>query len=133
MHRNYYIFEKQVADLNKTLIHAQIVRCFSHRKNELVLEISGNHQSLLRIGIDTRMPYILLYEPQNIREPKISLFEELNSQIIGGFEITPFDKTVRLNATHHTVEMRFYGKSANIVLVRLRWKRMLSAIGLNLN
>ena len=80
MHRNYYTFAAQVNYLNKVLDQGLILACFTHRKNELVLEIESDDIYLLRIGIDPQKPYILLYNQQNIKDPRIDFFQSVISE-----------------------------------------------------
>jgi len=117
MHRNYYTFERQVTYLNQHFSEAIISDCYSHRKNELVLEIENEKLNLLRIGIDPQQPYLLKYSYQNIKDPKVRFFIQLKSQYIKSFRIIPFDKTVIITCSKNQIEITFYGKNANISLL----------------
>ncbi len=80
MHRNYFTFAAQANYLNKVLDQGHILACFTHRKNELVLEIESDEVYLLRIGVDPQKPYILLYNQQNIKDPRIDFFQSVISE-----------------------------------------------------
>ncbi len=116
MHRNYYTFAAQVAYLNTRLTGGHIAACFTHRKNELVLEIEAEKSYNLRISIDAQKPYILLYPHQNIKDHTIDFFTSIISQNINRLELDLCDKIVRIRTGSDNIIARFYGKSANIYL-----------------
>ncbi len=116
MHRNYYLFDKQVEFLHNKLQSYQLTDCFTHRKEELVLRLTSDEEYLLRIGLNNLYPYILLYPYHEIRDPKARFFEKLNGQIISSFRIIPFDKIVYIDFERYTIRIVFFGKSLNIFL-----------------
>jgi len=116
MHRNYYTFAAQVIYLNKVLDQGRILACFTHRKNELVIEIESDDVYLLRIGIDPHKPYILLYNQQNIKDPRIDFFQSVISENISSITIKPFDKYIQIQTATFMIGAQFYSKSANIYL-----------------
>ena len=116
MHRNYYSFQREVEFLNDHISGAIINKCFSHRKNELVLELEGKQPYYLRLSVNVHRPYLLLYQPQNIRDPQISIFAELRQKKIRNCSITAFDKSVDIFINSYLLKAVFYGKGANIYL-----------------
>ncbi len=117
MHRNFYLFERQAKQLSPVLEGAEIIRCFTHRKDELVIVLKKEEEYFLRIGIARHLPYFLLYSSQNIRDASTSFFPEINDQKITAISAKPFDKIVELGITgDFRIEMVFYGKQPNIWL-----------------
>ena len=116
MHRNYYIFERQVSDLDQMLNGGRICGCFSHRKDELVLEIEQQEIFHLRLGIDAHSPYLLQSDNYNIKDPKIQFFPEILDQKISQISIEPFDKTIYISLTGFRILASFYGHDANVHL-----------------
>ena len=117
MHRNYYLFERQVYSLQKKLLSARLISCFTHRKNELVLRLENKDEYLLRIGLQVQTPYILLYPMQNIRDPRTHFFKEIIGNKITNIRIIPFDKLVYLDFKDYTIQCTFFGKVRNIYLL----------------
>ena len=116
MHRNYFLFKKQVEALNTSLQLSNIIGCFTHRKNELVVHISKKEDYFLRIGLNSQAPYILIYKVQNIKDPRTFFFEELNGEKIKSINIIPYDKIVYIKTDSYSLECIFFGKERNIVL-----------------
>lgn len=116
MNRNYYLFEKQVEFLHNKLQSYQLTDCFTHRKEELVLRLASGEENLLRIGLNSQYPYILLYPYHETKDPKARFFEKLYEQKISSFRIIPFDKIVYIDFEIYTIRIVFFGKSLNIFL-----------------
>jgi predicted ribosome quality control (RQC) complex YloA/Tae2 family protein len=117
MYRNYYLFKRQVEFLNQELKGASITDCYSHRKDELVLDITGESKFLLRIGVHINLPYLVLFETQNIRDPKVSFFPKILDQTINELRIEKYDKIIYLSCGQYKLEMIFFGKNSNIYLI----------------
>ena len=119
MHRNYYLFKHQLDFLNSTITHCKICRCYTYRKDELVLSLlpkDGGELSL-RISVQIQFPYLLLYPGQHIKDPQIEFFPEITGQRILHFDLTPFDKLVSLKLTSYKITMIFFGQNPNILLI----------------
>ena len=116
MHRNYYTFASQTHFLNQVLNQTRIISCFTHRKNELVIEFESQQVHYLRIGIDPQQPYILVYDKQTIKDPKIDFFTPVCGEKIHSISIKPLDKYIQIATVNHRIDIKFYGKSANIYL-----------------
>jgi predicted ribosome quality control (RQC) complex YloA/Tae2 family protein len=117
MHRNYYLFKRQVEFLNHKLSSSKINRCFTHRKDELVLELSSNGSYFLRIGVQIQLPYLIFYPTQNIKDPSIDFFSEIIGRSVIKFHIEPFDKIVYVYCEKFCLQMIFFGKNPNVYLL----------------
>jgi predicted ribosome quality control (RQC) complex YloA/Tae2 family protein len=117
MHRNYFLFEKQVKSLSDRLTSSSILDCFTHRKNELVIRIQSQEEKFLRIGIETQTPYFLKYPVQRIKDPHTFFFANLNSQKIQDVRIIPFDKVIYIYTNKYILKCTFYGRDKNIKLL----------------
>jgi len=117
MHRNYYLFKRQVDFLNQKLNKAIITNCLTHRKDELVLEISATDSYFLRIGVQIYLPYLVLYKSQNIKDPCVNFFPEIFGHEINKFHIEPYDKIVYLQLDNFSLQMIFFGKNPNVFLL----------------
>ena len=107
MYRNYYLFAQQVRFLNEKISGKAVIDCFTHRKDELVLSFED---SFLRIGISPSLPYLLNYEPHNIKEAKFRLFEELHGLKVKNISIVPYDKIVNIGFDHYLLQAVFLTK-----------------------
>jgi len=116
MHRNYFVFEHQVFFINTRLQGATISRCFTHRRNELVLDYISESSGFLRIGLQPSIPYLLLDPARNIKEPSFAFFERLNGEKIVELSITPYDKLVTIHFARYRLICKFYGADPNIYL-----------------
>jgi predicted ribosome quality control (RQC) complex YloA/Tae2 family protein len=116
MHRNYFLFHQQTKYLNTLLQNETIISAFTHRKDELVLRIRGKDELFLRISVNKRLPYVLLYHAYNIKEHHISLFPEINQATIRQFSIQPFDKRLTIQCNRLYLDCTFYGSAPNIIL-----------------
>jgi predicted ribosome quality control (RQC) complex YloA/Tae2 family protein len=119
MHRNYFLFYRQALYLTKMIKGKNIRDCFTHRKNELVLDLED---VFLRIGLFAHMPYILLYDRQGIKTPSAGFFQSLIGQRIEKCETIPFDKSVVIQLDTRALHCYFFGKSPNIYLTNPRGK-----------
>jgi predicted ribosome quality control (RQC) complex YloA/Tae2 family protein len=117
MHRNYFLFEKQVKYLSPQLKASTIVSCFTHRKNELVIHIDSDEELFLRISLDAQTPYFVTYKARNIKDPRTFFFKELNGKKIQKLKISPYDKIIYLITDDLRLKCIFYGKEKNIVLI----------------
>ncbi len=113
MYRNYYLFARQVRFLNEKLSGKTVVDCFTHRKDELVLNFED---SFLRIGISPSLPYLLNYEPHNIKEAKFRVFDELHGMKVKNISILPYDKIVNIRLGQYLLQAVFFGRSSNVHL-----------------
>jgi predicted ribosome quality control (RQC) complex YloA/Tae2 family protein len=113
MHRNYFLFYRQILDLDNRLKGKSVHVCFTHRKNELVLDL-GDY--FLRIGLFAHTPYILFYDPQGIKTPYTRFFQPLIGQKIQRCATIPFDKSVFIHTENYIVQCYFFGKAPNIFL-----------------
>ena len=117
MHRNYFLFEKQVFSLNKRLQSSTITECFAHRKDELVLLLESDERYHLRIGVNSQKPYILLDKAQSIKDPHVFLFKEINGKTVETLNIKPYDKIIDIQIEEFTLKCIFFGKGNNVFLV----------------
>ena len=116
MHRNYYLFEKQVHSLNKRLQSCTISDCFTHRKDELVIILKSDEEWFLRIGLNSQLPYLMMDSPQVIKDPRIHFFKELTGKKTTNFKIVPYDKIVYLSAEEYRLKCVFFGKNRNVFM-----------------
>ncbi len=117
MHRNFFWFEQQIAQLKEDLIASRVQSVFTVRKNEAVLDLEhAQERFLLHISVDVRFPYLLKGAARNFRQPKFNLFPELSGQVIRHIEIIPFDKQVRITTDDFIMDAIFYGTDPNIHL-----------------
>ncbi len=118
MHRNYFLFKKQVSNLKEQLQSALIVNCFSYRKDELIIECQNQEHYFLRINVQAHLPYILLDRAHKIRDPRIQIFEKIGKSRLKDIKIIPFDKKVYIQTEEYTLLCVFYGANQNIYLVK---------------
>ena len=116
MHRNYFVFERQVLFINTRVQGAVINRCFTHRRNELVIDYTAQSSGFLRIGLLPSLPYLLLEQARNIKEPSTRFFERLHGKKIEKLHITPYDKLVTVHCADYLLICRFYGTNPNVYL-----------------
>jgi len=99
MHINYFTLKRQVESLVPLLEGGFIRRCFSHHKNELVLEIDKNHKEtlFLHFSCDAQYPFLVVSpagrQPRNSAE----LFPELKYLQISQLNIAPGDRIAIMN------------------------------------
>ena len=117
MHRNYYLFEKQVQLLNKRLRTYRIVSCFTYRKNELIIHLRSEDELFLRIGLLAQSPYILTDNVRHIKDPRVFFFKILCEKSIDEIKIKPYDKLIYLHMDQYTLHCIFFGKEKNVLLI----------------
>ena len=117
MHRNYFLFEKQVSLLNHLILSCRISECFTHRRDELVIVLESNEKLYLRIGLNQQLPYILVYEAQVIKDPCIHFFKEIWGKRTESLKIVPYDKIIWINVDNFFLKCVFFGKDRNIFLL----------------
>jgi len=117
MHRNYFLFEKQVQSLNKKIEQATISNCFTYRKDELVINFNSITDFYLRIGLNSQTPYLLLDKAHAIKDPRIYFFKELSGKKITKFEIALYDKIVDILVEDFTLNCIFFGRDKNVLLL----------------
>ncbi len=115
MYRNFFLFEKQSADLNAEIKGATIVQAFTFRKNECTLHLQ-NPEMYLHISVHINFPFLLSGAATKIRKPKYTVFEQLAGQTIRELKIVPFDKHVQLFTDSFIIDMIFYGQQPNIFI-----------------
>lgn len=116
MHRNYFLFAEQVRWLNTKVSGAKIESCFSHRKSELVIQLNSDTNNFLRLGLQPYQPYVLLSTARNIKDAKISFFQDIVGEKIQNLKILPFDKLVHINLQNYFLKIYFYGSQPNVIL-----------------
>lgn len=126
MHRNYYLFEKQVAHLAPQLTNSRIASVFTYRKNELVLHLQGAQDIYLKISVDVNYPYLFTTPFHQLRQPKAEFFAGLQGQTLHALHIQPADKLIRLEYDRHSLFAIFYGSHPNIYLLNEQ-KRVLDS------
>lgn len=119
MHRNYYLFEKQAAQLAPRLADSQTASVFTYRKNELAIRLQGSEDVYLKISVDVNYPYFFTTPFHHIRQPKTDFFAELKGQVLRGMYTQPSDKLIRLEFERHTLYAIFYGSQPNIFLLNV--------------
>lgn len=117
MHRNYFLFERQIHSLNKRLQSYTISECFTHRKDELVINLKSDEDFFLRIGLNPQTPYLLLYKAQVIKDPRIHFFKELNGKKTENIKIVPYDKIVYIIVQDFVLKCVFFGRDQNVILL----------------
>jgi len=116
MHRNYFIFERQVSEIQRQLSGFILQQCFTYRKEELILHLGDKKQYFLRIGLNLQKPYLLLTDFQNIKEPQTSFFDSIRNQSLRDIYILPYDKRVMFDFGESGLQAIFYGKHPNVIL-----------------
>jgi predicted ribosome quality control (RQC) complex YloA/Tae2 family protein len=116
MHRNYFIFERQVTEINKTLSGAVLQSCFTYLKEELVLHFDHPTPYFLRIGLNLQRPYLLLTPVQRIRDPRTEFFGSLQGMTLADIHMLPYDKRMILDFNGYSLQAIFYGKHPNVIL-----------------
>ncbi len=116
MHRNYFIFERQVSEVHNMIKECVLQKCFTYRKDELILQFSGKKRHFLRIGLNLQTPYLLLTPFQNIKDPQTTFFESIRDQPLRKIYILPYDKRVILDFGGNRLQAIFYGKHPNVIL-----------------
>ena len=116
MHRNFFLFKRQISEIESLVLNNRIIKCFTHRKDELVLHLKNDKEYFLRICINKKLPYLLLYNHQNVKTHHVHFFEELKGSKITGISIKPFDKLINIICGDLDVVCVFYGYSPNIIL-----------------
>jgi predicted ribosome quality control (RQC) complex YloA/Tae2 family protein len=119
MHRNYYLFLRQIHYLNSFFKGATVIKCFSHRKDELVLKLLCTKEYFLRISVQKQFPYLLVYSAQNIKEPQIQFFKEIIGKRIKEFSIAKFDKIIYIKLEEYSLELKLFGSKNNIYLINV--------------
>ena len=117
MHRNYFLFEKQIQFIQKKIIFSTIARCFTYRKDELIISLVSEEDLFLRIGLNSRTPYILLDKAHNLKYPHINFFPEINDKKIKNCSIIPYDKIVDFYIDDFKLECIFFGRNRNVNLM----------------
>jgi len=117
MHRNYFLFESQVNSLNEKLQSSTISDCFTHRKDELVINLVSDEDFFLRVGLNPQIPYLLLYKAQIIKDPQIHFFKDIIGKKIEKIKIVPFNKIVFIHIENFVLECIFFGRDKNVILM----------------
>lgn len=116
MYKNYYLFKSQTSWLRSKIKKYIILECFTYLKSELILRINLKEEYFLHISIDSSHPYLFLSNARNIKESKVSLFKDLNGQIINDILIDDSDKIVTILTDKFELKSIFYGSVPNIIL-----------------
>ena len=120
MHKNYYLFKRQIQQLTPGLIKNHIVKkVFTIKKNELIIQLkhqNSDHQSYLFISIQNDLPYIILSESVNEKKPRFYLFEEVNQSVLQNITIEDRNKFIHLYFDNYIIEAWFFGNSCNVLL-----------------
>jgi len=117
MHKNYFLFEKQISEIKPLLLGRQVNKVFTFQKNELVLELSEPKSIFIQINISINYPYILTKPIYKIRQTKYDLFNELIGKTIYDIDIRLFDKFITIDINDYKLELLFYSASPNIFLI----------------
>ncbi len=117
MHKNYFLFEKQIYEIKPLLLGRDIKKIFTYQKNEVVIELSEPDPLFLSINISAHLPYLLLQSAFNIKRHKYQLFQEIQNHIICDLYIQPFDKQVFIEFENYKIIALFYGTRPNVFLL----------------
>ena len=117
MHKNYFLFEKQITEIKPLLLGRQVNKVFTFQKNELVLELSEPKSIYIQINISSTYPHVLAKPVYKIRQTKYDLFNEILGQTIYDINIRPFDKFITIDFDDCKWKLLFYGPSPNIFLI----------------
>ena len=117
MHKNYFLFEKQLHELKPVLLGAQVEEIFTFRKNELIVKFGESATQYLHVGISAHQPYFYTETKWHGRGPKFNLFSRLQDKILYDISIQPFDKLIRLDFDEYILDLLFYGKKPNVYLL----------------
>lgn len=124
MHKNYYLYEKQVNQIKPMILGKTIENIFTFQKNELLIELGEPRTHYLLINISVERPHFLLKPIFNISHSKYQLFQEIRGRIILDVMIHPYDKHITLDLGPELIEIYFYGKRPNIFLYDRNQKPM---------
>ncbi len=111
MHKNFYLFKAQIAEIAGQIKDQPVLRCFTVHKNELIFELQDWH---LAVDISPEFPGLFLLEPRNYKSPAKDIFKWDKPEQLLSIEIAPFDKLVTIKGKTHTWIVRFYGGQPNI-------------------
>ena len=117
MHKNYFLFEKQINEIKPFLLGRNIKKIFTYQKNEVVIELSEPVPLFILINISTHLPHFLLQSAHNIKQHKYQLFQEIQNHIICDLYIQPFDKQVFIEFENYKIIALFYGTRPNVFLL----------------
>ncbi|RMH62023.1 MAG: DUF814 domain-containing protein [Calditrichaeota bacterium] len=112
MHKNYYLFNRQVDDLYPVVTGSTIRFCHTEKKNELVI---GLDKGIVRISIAADLPYLFFEE--NGRPARANHFEQFPlciGQSITNVRIVACNKHVIFETGQFNLHVVFYGKQQNI-------------------
>jgi len=115
MHRNFFLFEKQIKNLAPNIEKNRILEIFTYRKNEVIIHLE-DPAGYLHISVDVQFPYLLFGKVFKIRKPKFQFFDMLSKQTIRKLNILPFDKHIQLHCADYRLDMLFFGRTPNLVL-----------------
>ena len=117
MHRNYFLFEKQLREIKPVLLGVQVEEVFTFRKNELIIKFDGSDPRYLHVGISAHQPYFYTETKWHGRGPKFNLFSDLQEKTLYNISIQPFDKLIRLDFDEYILDLLFYGNKPNVYLL----------------
>lgn len=102
MHKNYYIFKRQIDNLAKQIKKSTIDICYTSQKDEVIFRLSDKPLQV-HISIRRDLPYLFLKPEQNIRKVHFKLFPQLTGQRIENIEVWPCNKHIILTTTHFQI------------------------------
>lgn len=118
MHKNYYLFKKQIEQLKPILYDAQIISVFTVHKNELIFEcVKEEKQYHLVARIAGNNPLLMLRKAKNYKTARFQFFEALNGQAINNLAIRVYNKFIELSTTDFRIHLKFYSAQPNIFLL----------------
>ncbi len=117
MHRNYFTFERQVKEILPLFKDLILQKCFTYRKDELVLHFFGDREYYLKVGLNLQKPYILHTPFHNIKDPLTTFFDQLSGMKLLTLYILAYDKRIMLDFGDLKLQAIFYGKHPNVILL----------------
>ena len=116
MRRNYFLFRKQIRQIAPVLRGRHIQQVFTQRRNEIVIEFSGEQDESLKISVDVAYPYFILENTGRTKQARFGLFKQLCGQQINDLAIQDHDKYIQISLTDYRLDTVFYGRQPNILL-----------------
>ncbi|MBD3226389.1 MAG: DUF814 domain-containing protein [Caldithrix sp.] len=115
MHKNYYLFKRQVDFIKPQVIGGTINRMFTFQKNEVVMEFSrSGRMFFLFLNIHPSLPHIILKDAFHIRKPEFQVFECLKGQTLQNMDMRPFDKWLQMHTEQYVIDTVFFGRHPNV-------------------
>lgn len=117
MHKNYYLFKRQIREIEDEISGAQILSAFTVHKNELIFELQKLDNTLhLVMCVNPARPFVLLKSPANYKVSKYNKFEMIYGQFIQGIELVSNNKFIKIELQNYQLQAYYFSAAPNIVV-----------------